>query len=538
WTESTASDWISSLTSPINGTYSLKHNLASVAGTGYIYASLGALNLATATTTWRFQLANEAWDPSGGNKFWTFIMANETNLSGGTVDGYAVGVNLTGTTDMLTLWKVTNGAADVAVVTSTFDWNSSTTAGIEVTRTTAGLWELKYDGNGGFDALVSAGTATNTDYTTATYFGLEFTYTSTRAGKLRMDDVNVTQPSGGDTDSEASIPTAQVSAGTIASTVTTVGASVNMFKFDIDDLGSPGDGFATEVTNIRIKPHTTNTADWTDHIQGLRLNNGAITIGAPTITDTYIDIPITAGNLDIANGGSTEITLGIYLNTSLIVDGAILSFMIDANPNGWTADGSTSTFNATFTGGDFNSNDFTITVSATKLVYTTIPSSAGNATNFTIVVSATDANGNVDTDEATSVTLALASGAGTLSSVAGLTQTLVSGVYTWTDIQHNTDETITIEAQSGTLTNITSGGIVISSNPCDYSDDFNRADNSTSAGGTWSQSGGGDEILSNQLRFVTDGASGLEYIYEDVNTYYETVFNNISGELSWTFNMR
>ncbi|MBL4578728.1 MAG: hypothetical protein JKX74_09665, partial [Flavobacteriales bacterium] len=220
WTEGTAGDWISSATSPINGTYSLKHNLSAVAGTSYLYSGLGALNLATTTTTWQFQLANGAWDPSGGNKFWVFLIANETNLTSSTVDGYAVGVNLTGTTDMLTLWKVTNGAADVAVVTSTFDWNSSNTVGIEVTRTTAGLWDLKYDANGGFDALVSAGTATNTDYTTTTYFGLEFTFTSTRAGLLRMDDVNVTQPA------TCTAPTTQPT-GISFTSVTTTSMTVN-----------------------------------------------------------------------------------------------------------------------------------------------------------------------------------------------------------------------------------------------------------------------------------------------------------------------
>ena len=36
-------------------------------------------------------------------------------------------------------------------------------------------------------------------------------------------------------------------------------------KFNIDDLGTT-DNKSTYVTYIRIKPYSTNTADWTDHI--------------------------------------------------------------------------------------------------------------------------------------------------------------------------------------------------------------------------------------------------------------------------------
>lgn len=305
-------------------------------------------------------------------------------------------------------------------------------------------------------------------------------------GRLAFDDITWTAYAGSsnDTDSEASTPGAQQTGGSISSLADTDGEAVDVFKFDIDDL-STGDTEDTKVTNIRIKPAGSNTADWTDHIQGVKLNNGSpVTIGSPTITDTYIDIPITSGNLDVSDGASETITMSIYLNTSNIVDGAVLSFMIDADNNGFTADAAGSTFAGTFTGGDVTSNDFTIAVVATELIFTssTPPSTGVPSTNFTVEVSAVDANGNIDTDATNSVTLTGESGSGTLYSATGLTQSLSSGVYEWTDCQFDATDTYQVTATTTGLSdnNVTSGNIVIAisadyiiiSEVCDPTNEF------------------------------------------------------------------
>ena len=199
WTEGTASHWVNSTDSPITGTRSLKHNLSSTSSESYIYHDISSLDLTTQDVTWQFNLKNGSWDPSSANRFWVYLTANETDLNGSTVDGYAVGVNFSGSTDLISLWKVTDGAVDgAAIITSDVNWNSNNTYGIKVTRTNAGSWELLVDSDGGFDNLVSKGTNTNTDYTFDDNFGLSFDFTSTRAGFLWMDDVLVegTAPSG------------------------------------------------------------------------------------------------------------------------------------------------------------------------------------------------------------------------------------------------------------------------------------------------------------------------------------------------------
>lgn len=198
-------NWSASTVTPITNSYSLNHAEpgCNAAGKDYIYYDLSSagINLSNLTTTWQFNLKN-GFDASGSNYFGVFLTANSLNLGYSTaIDGYVVGVNLTGTDDAVKLYEVTNlwaGSPTITpIITSTFLFNSASgkTAGIKVTRSSAGLWELFIDNNGGFDALVSHGTATNTTYnfsSGANYFGLFFEYTSTRSCQLWLDDVSLT----------------------------------------------------------------------------------------------------------------------------------------------------------------------------------------------------------------------------------------------------------------------------------------------------------------------------------------------------------
>jgi hypothetical protein len=193
WIQNPSNSWAASTDTPINGSYSMKHNLT-VAGTSHIAFPLNDLNLTNYETVWRFQLANGNFDPSGNNKFWVYLSSSSDNLeNGGGADGYAVGVNLTGTSDLLTLHRVSNGNNDLAMITSTFDWDANTTVGIEVTRDINGEWTLSYDADGGFDSLVSAGSAVDNTYSIASYFGLNFVNSVAFAGMLRLDDVSISQ---------------------------------------------------------------------------------------------------------------------------------------------------------------------------------------------------------------------------------------------------------------------------------------------------------------------------------------------------------
>jgi hypothetical protein len=258
WKEKTIGDWTASTSSPIADTYSLKHNLSGISGDSYISKSLNNIDLNVGETNWRFQLANGNWDPNATDKFWFYLSSSNSNLSPASgANGYAVGVNITGTSDLITLNRMSNGISVETLITSSFDWGTNELVGFEVTRDVNGNWELSIDDNGGFDALVSAGTANDLNYTTAGFVGLYFSYDAAQAGLLRMDDLSITQ--------------------LVCSTTYYSQASGNMTDNIWDDLpiGAPGSAVFSRFNSFVIQNGHSVTLD-----ANIELNNFTIETGA------------------------------------------------------------------------------------------------------------------------------------------------------------------------------------------------------------------------------------------------------------------
>ncbi len=187
WSPNDAAAWEITDLQPINGVRSLRHNRSRVVSTDAIAASV-PVNAAADRTTWRFVLRNGDWDPSINNKFFVYLLADRADLLG-PVNGYAVGVNLTGFDDILKIWRVVDGSASAVVAASDLDWDENMTVAVEVIRQANGQWELRYALDGGFQALSPPAFGTDTMFTAGSHFGLTFICTMSRAGMLRMDDV-------------------------------------------------------------------------------------------------------------------------------------------------------------------------------------------------------------------------------------------------------------------------------------------------------------------------------------------------------------
>ncbi len=170
----------------ISGTGSLRHN-NSGSGIDYISYDLGAINLASGIYVWQFNLKNGNWSPSSSNKFWFFLASNQEDLAN-QASGYAVGINYAGSSKLLSLWKIENGALASTLIESELVWNAEKLIGVQITRENDGTWFLKYDEDGGFDNLTNGGSAKDSEYTSANFSGLVFSYTSSRAGELWLDD--------------------------------------------------------------------------------------------------------------------------------------------------------------------------------------------------------------------------------------------------------------------------------------------------------------------------------------------------------------
>lgn len=201
WTESTAGDWTADNTSPINGTYSLNHNLTTGSGTSHITNDLGCLYYESICTTWQFQIQNGTWDPSATDRFLIYLGANEADLQSGTVDGYAVGINYDGTDDFIGLYYMVDGAVSSTIMESNIDIDADNTLGVEVIRDPSGSWMLRLDVNGGFDDLfnVAASSASETSLSEGNYFGVLFDYTASSVGAFQVDDITISQCGDGQT---------------------------------------------------------------------------------------------------------------------------------------------------------------------------------------------------------------------------------------------------------------------------------------------------------------------------------------------------
>ena len=209
-------------------------------------------------------------------------------------------------------------------------------------------------------------------------------------------------PTSNDSDAYAGDTGSQPAAGTISSVNNDEESeAMDVFNMTLYDDGT-SDGLPTHVTRIRIKPALSNTANWIDNIQGMVVKDGAtiITTSSVDITNTNIDINFTSGDLDVTDGSTKTITIAVYLNTSNIEDGKILSFMVDVDNHGFTADASGTQFKSDFGGGDFYSNDFTIDVTFDEVRFTNQPSDVpvNQVMAPAVEVSLTDGNGNVDLD--------------------------------------------------------------------------------------------------------------------------------------------
>ncbi len=341
WTEGTAGDWISSNSSPITGSYSLKHNLDAVAGISYITHNINGISIQNGESIWQFNFKNGAWNPSGSNYFGVYLFSNQEDLTAD-INGYAFGVNMTGTNDVLTLWKVSGGTFS-AIVETPYVWPNSATIGVKITRSGTGFWTVEYDTDGGFDNLISGGTATDNTFTNALCAGAFFEFTSTRAGEFWLDDFSVTGPP------DTNPPTIQNITPVTNNTLTvdfneeldqTTAETISNYSVD-GDIGNPTSATLNSGNRKQVQLIFTNTFTDNTNYQ-LSVNNVEDLSGNPTVNETagfsFVQIaaisasPTSANTLDVLFNKTVDPTTA-QNTVNYSVDGSI------GNPTSAVVDG-------------------------------------------------------------------------------------------------------------------------------------------------------------------------------------------------------
>ncbi len=291
---------------------------------------------------------------------------------------------------------------------------------------------------------------------------IAFVMTQDNGDNWFLDDIEVAAGvAPNDSDTEVYEPTSQVATATItAASNTTSVTSFDAFGFEVEDQGTT-DAEPTNITTMRFVPGPNNTADWTDHIQGVTLLDGNVVSYTPTTSITDTEIVLTFGSpIVVADNSSLEFLLGLYLNTTSIIDGSVIQLQIDESANGFATDIMGSGLADPFLLGDIVGNNMTIEVDATELIFSQQPSDTelNIAMSPAVTVSGVDANGNLDTDYNLDVDI---TSTGTLTGTP-VTATAVNGIATFATLTHTVASTgLVLTADDGVFATVDSSSFDI-----------------------------------------------------------------------------
>lgn len=268
-----------------------------------------------------------------------------------------------------------------------------------------------------------------------------------------VDNISIT----GSNDNTSTVSNGAGGVASLSSLKDTEAEAAEVFTFDITDAGS-GDGKPTDIHQMTIAAGTGNTlSNWREVIGGAALydaSDAPIAYGSIQTSGLFFD---QENMISVADGGTENFKLKIWLRESLdtSVDNGVLDFQLTGGDivayNGSSFDAASKA----------ESNSSTVTIEATELRWSQHPSInavEGIVLSTQPVVNATDANGNIDGDYDTGVTL--------VSTPAGVSGTIpgpsVAGVATFSDIVFGTVGTYVLEATSGVLASVTSQDITVS----------------------------------------------------------------------------
>ncbi|MBN1388529.1 MAG: lamin tail domain-containing protein [Bacteroidales bacterium] len=193
WIQSPAGRWETDSLHNISGIFSLHHSFDNPeSGCDRIGTMIDGLQPSACETTWGLKVKH-SYNPSSSNNWSFFLMSDEPPsgmVTGGTVSGYALGVNLSGYNDTLSLWKIVNGDASV-LVSASLNWQNDigvdSAASLTVKRTIEGNWEVFIADETGSQVLI--GTGADPDLFYSGWTGIMYEYSSSQDRKLWIDDI-------------------------------------------------------------------------------------------------------------------------------------------------------------------------------------------------------------------------------------------------------------------------------------------------------------------------------------------------------------
>lgn len=195
WSQSAENHWSVDNSTTLDGTGSLHHNYDSeVSAIDMISYEHQDLCLDSSYTEWQFSVLYDN-NPSAGNNWAVWLCSSLNSIEmhpSGSSEGYILGVNYTGSDDIIKLWKQ-NSSSKTAIITSTIDWEDESLKNkqldFKVTRSIDGNWAVSIDTNASGHIVIGAGT--DNEILKSNHFGVYYEYTSSLDRKLWADDFYV-----------------------------------------------------------------------------------------------------------------------------------------------------------------------------------------------------------------------------------------------------------------------------------------------------------------------------------------------------------
>ncbi|HOP05380.1 MAG TPA: lamin tail domain-containing protein [Tenuifilaceae bacterium] len=470
WLQVPAERWETSNVTPLSGSFSLKHSWTGT-DKDRISVELPSWQGSDGTITWRF-LLKHGYNPSSSNNWAVFLFCNKDAngmVSTESPDGYAVGVNLNSSDDLLKLYLVSGGTFNTLVET-TINWEQEIKTGgvgaVEVKRKPDGTFSMKASTTGSFLDLNPFGSAVDNTHSFGGYFGIYYSYTSSAAGKLWVDDISIglNPVNPNDNDSQIVEPDVQIESGFISSLACEPSNAASIFKFKVTDQGS-GDGLQTKVTRMRfVKVDSSTAANWDESIAGVVIRNSSgdtIPLKASYIMGGSIEVELEPSSMVVEDGNSQTYSLSVYLKQGGTSHGETFQLKIDDEEHGWETDFSGSTFPEILPA-EVVSNVFTVRVVPTHLFFLNYPEMVIINKPFNISAYAGDEAGNMSTEFSSAVTLSLFEGNGALTPSANLVSNAQGGMVTWSNISYSVHDIFKLQASASGLQSVVGNEIYVS----------------------------------------------------------------------------
>ena len=195
WVQSTDGRWKADTYSKISGEYSLHHVFENPKdGIDCISIPVKNLHPLEGTTSWSFKIRH-GYSPSSTNNWAVFLMSDKdpvNMISVRNINGYAIGVNISGSDDTLRLWKI-SAENIIGILSCGINWEksigTSEAARIDVDRSCYGEWSVSiYQTDG---TLIKTVSTFDNELFHYPWFGIYYKYIDTKDRLLWFDDLKI-----------------------------------------------------------------------------------------------------------------------------------------------------------------------------------------------------------------------------------------------------------------------------------------------------------------------------------------------------------